>query len=102
MDYKVDFKCIDWEEPIEGMRCKIKKQQGKQLRLVEYSRDMEPHWCENGHIGLVLKGKLEIKFDGETCLYGPGDGIFIPSGEQHRHMGRIKSDNVRVFFVEDV
>ena len=102
MDYKVDFKGIFWEKPIRGMRCKIKKREGKQLRLVEYSRDMEAHWCEKGHIGFVLEGKLEIRFDRETCLYVPGDGVFIPSGKEHRHMGIVKTDKVKVIFVEDV
>jgi hypothetical protein len=33
----------------------------KQLRLVEFSSEfVEPHWCEKGHIGLVLSGTLEV------------------------------------------
>ncbi len=100
-DYKVDFEKIAWEEPIAGMRCKIKKYRGRQLRLVEYSKEMEPHWCEKGHIGYVIEGHLEIRFKKESYIYSAGDGIFIPSGEEHRHMGIVRSEKVKVIFVEN-
>jgi len=100
--YKIDFISIPWETPMDGLRFKVNKQGGKQLRLVEYSKDMEPHWCEKGHIGYVLEGQLEIKFEGEVAIFNPGDGIFIPTGKDHRHMGKVLSDVVRVIFVEDV
>lgn len=101
-DYKVDFREISWEMPIEGMRCKIKKQKNRQLRLVEYSKEMEPHWCEKGHIGYVLEGEFEIQFEEESHLYKKGDGIFIPTGKEHRHMGMVRSDKVKVIFVEEI
>jgi quercetin dioxygenase-like cupin family protein len=99
--YKVDFGATAWEAPIDGMRFKVSKQGEAQLRLVEYTRDLEPHWCEKGHIGYVLEGKLEIQFDNEVVLYGPGDGVFIPNGKEHQHKGRVLTDVVRVIFVED-
>ena len=102
MDYKVDFDSIPWESPLPGMRAKIVKQGNRRLRLVEYSRDMEPHWCENGHYGLVLEGQFEIKFDHSVQVFKPGDGVFIPTGREHRHMGRVLTDKVKVVFVEDV
>ena len=100
--YKVDFGSLAWETPMEGLRFKVNKQGGRQLRLVEYTRDMPPHWCEKGHIGYVLEGQFEIKFEGEVAIFNPGDGIFIPSGAEHKHMGRVLSDMVRVVFVEDL
>lgn len=99
---KVDFTSLEWEAPMEGLRLKAKRGGGKQIRLVEYTPDMPPHWCEVGHCGYVLEGRFEIQYDGETVTYGPGDGVFIPSGHEHRHMGRALTDVVRVFFVEDV
>lgn len=102
MDYKVDFESIQWEAPIEGLRAKKEIHGGKQLRLVEYTQDMEPHWCEKGHIGYVLEGQFEIQFENEVIVFIPGDGIFIPSGPEHKHMGKVLSDVVRVVFVEDV
>jgi quercetin dioxygenase-like cupin family protein len=62
---------------------------------------MEPHWCEKGHIGYVLQGQFEIRYDREINVYNQGDGVFIPAGKEHRHMGKVLSDVVRVIFVED-
>ena len=102
IEYKIDFESIPWETPIEGLRARKKIQGGKQLRLVEYTKEMEAHWCEKGHIGYVLDGQFEIRFEREVIVFNPGDGIFIPSGEEHKHMGRVLSDVVKVIFVEDV
>ena len=99
--YKVDFELLPWETPMDGLRFKVRKQGSRQLRLVEYTRDMEPHWCEKGHIGYVLEGRFGIQFENETVSFNPGDGIFIPSGPDHKHMGEVLTDVVRVIFVED-
>ena len=101
-NYKVNFESISWQTPMAGLRAKIFRQGGRQLRLVEYMREMEPHWCEKGHIGYVLEGRFEIRFEKETLIFNPGDGIFIPPGNEHKHMGRVLSDIVKVVFVEDV
>lgn len=102
IDHRVDFDALPWEDPIEGVRSKASGHGGRQLRLVEYTPAMDPHWCEKGHIGYVLEGRFEIRFDDETAVYEAGDGVFIPSGRQHRHMGRALTDIVRCVFVEDV
>ena len=102
MNYKIDFEAIPWEMPIKGLRQKVMKQGREQLRLVEYTREMAPHWCEKGHIGYVLAGRFEIRFQNEVLIFNPGDGIFIPAGREHKHMGRVLSAFVRVIFVEEV
>ena len=102
MDYRVVFDSLPWESPLPGMRAKIVKQGNRRLRLVEYSRELEPHWCENGHFGLVLEGRFEIEFDNDVQVFNPGDGVFIPTGREHRHRGRVLTDTVKVIFVEDV
>jgi quercetin dioxygenase-like cupin family protein len=102
IERKVDFEAIPWENPVRGARAKVMGHGGRRLRLVEYTPAMEPHWCEKGHIGYVLKGRFEIQFDDETLVYETGDGVFIPSGRQHRHMGKALTDVVRCVFVEDV
>jgi quercetin dioxygenase-like cupin family protein len=100
--YKVDFGQVPWESPMRGLRFKAVRQAGRQLRLVEYTKEMEPHWCEKGHIGYVLEGRFEIRFPGEVHSYDGGDGIFIPAGVEHKHMGKALTDVVQVVFVEDV
>ncbi len=100
--YKVDFSTLEWQTPMDGVRFKVFRDGGRQLRLVEYTPDMPPHWCEKGHYGYVLDGRFEISYDDVTHVYGPGDGIFIPSGRAHRHMGKALTPVARVVFVEDV
>ncbi len=99
--YRIDFGLLPWESPMKGVRCKMVKQEGRQVRLVEYSREMKPHWCERGHFGCILEGQFEITFVDSTQIFQAGDGVFIPSGREHRHMGRAVSDSVRALFIED-
>jgi len=102
MDYRIQFENLEWDSPLPGMRCKVARQGDRQGRLVEYSREMAPHWCHKGHHGLVLEGRFEIEFDNTTELYETGDGVFIPAGPEHRHRGRVLTERVQVIFVEDV
>ena len=102
MEYRVDFSGVQWETPMRGVRHKAVKHGARLLRLVEYTDDLEPHWCEKGHIGYLLEGRFEITFDSGVYEFRPGDGIFIPPGPEHRHMGRALSKTVKVIFVEDV
>ena len=44
---------------------------------------------------------MEIDFDGKKEVFGPGNGIFIPAGEKHKHKGRVLTDKVKVVLVED-
>ena len=98
---RVDFNAIEWATPLAGVRAKVCKLGDKQLRLVEYTRDLEPHWCAKGHIGYVLEGRMEIAVGDRMAVFNPGDGVFLPAGEDHKHMARILTDVVRVIFVED-
>ena len=100
--YKVDFGSLTWESPMTGLRFKARTTDGRRLRLVEYTRDMPPHWCESGHIGYVLEGRFELTFDGERVVLNPGDGLFIPAGKEHRHMGKVLTETARLVMVEDV
>ena len=99
---RVDFESIPWETPAAGVRFKAYEKAGRRLRLVEFSREfVEPDWCQSGHIGMVLEGRLEVDFDGDVVMLNPGDGVFIPPGGQHRHKGRAVSDVVRMVLVEE-
>lgn len=101
--YRIDFKSMEWETPADGVRFKAYEQNGRKLRLVEFSKEfVEPDWCTKGHIGYILEGQMEIDFDGRVVVFGPGDGIFIPSGEKHKHKGRVLTDKVKAILVEDI
>lgn len=99
--YRIDFDRIDWISPIPGVRQKVFKEGKRRIRLVEYSREMKPHWCSKGHFGYILDGRFEIEFDDRTEVFETGDGVFIPDGEKHRHRARSLSPSVRAIFVED-
>ena len=101
--YIVDFKSMSWEAQASGVKCKAYQQGGRKLRLAEFTKEfIEPDWCRKGHIGYILEGQMEIDFDGKTVIFGPGDGVFIPAGEKHKHKGKVLTDVVKVILVEDV
>jgi quercetin dioxygenase-like cupin family protein len=100
--YKIDFNKLEWESPLPGVRHKYLDQNNIRLRLVEYSQTMPVHWCERGHIGYLLQGRMEIEYQTGKIIYAPGDGIFIPEGPEHKHCGRVLSETVLVFFVEKI
>jgi quercetin dioxygenase-like cupin family protein len=101
--YRVMFESLDWQSPIHGARFKAFRSGTKQLRLVEFTSEfVEPDWCENGHIGFVIQGELEIDFHGRLVRYPEGSGIFIPSGAVSGHKGRSITPTVLLFLVEDI
>jgi quercetin dioxygenase-like cupin family protein len=100
--HKIVFESMAWESPAVGVRFKAYEQGGKKLRLVEFSRDfVEPDWCTKGHIGYILEGQIEIDFNGKAVLFGKGDGVFIPAGEQHKHKAKVLTDTVKIILMED-
>ena len=71
--------------------------------MAEFTKKfVEPDWCKKGHIGYILEGQMEIDFDGKVVAFKPGDGMFIPAGEKHKHNAKALTDKVRVILVEDV
>ena len=68
--FKVDFDTLEWQSPLPGARFKVHADGGQQIRLVEFTSEfVEPHWCEKGHIGMVLEGVLEVDFHGRVVVY---------------------------------
>ena len=101
-EYRIEFEGLEWESPVPGMRQKVRTEGSRQVRLVEYTPEMEPHWCEKGHHGYILDGSFSLEFDSGSVVFETGDGVFIPDGAAHRHMGRALTPVVRVVFVEDI
>ena len=101
--HKIDFNSIPWQTLAHGVRQKVHRQNGKQVRLVEFTDEfMETDWCTKGHIVYILEGQLEVNFNGNTVMFSKGDGLFIPAGEKDRHKGRALTKVVKMLFVEDV
>ena len=100
IEYKARFDEIEWDSPMEGVRHKCIDRGDSRVRLVEYSREMPPHWCEKGHQGYVIEGEMDIEFENTRAIYGPGDVILIPDGPEHKHRARVLSGRALVFLVE--
>jgi quercetin dioxygenase-like cupin family protein len=52
------------------------------VRMVEYSAGyLADHWCEKGHILLVLEGELVTELrDGRQVVLGPGSSYQVADG----------------------
>ena len=70
------------------------------VRMVEYSPGyLADHWCEKGHILLVIEGELvtELK-DGRSVVLGPGSSYQVADGAMGH---RSRSDKGVKLFVVD-
>lgn len=100
---KVVFDSLAWQAALPGARSKVFGDGQKQMRLLEFTSGfVEPDWCEKGHVGIVLRGELEIDFDGKIVRYEEGAGVFIPQGASTKHKARSVTPMVLLFLVEDV
>jgi quercetin dioxygenase-like cupin family protein len=98
----IDFERLPWQSTLPGARHKVYREGAKQIRLIEFTAEfVEPHWCENGHLGFVLEGTLQIDFHGRLVVYECGAGIFIPAGAATGHKARALTPTVRLILVED-
>ena len=99
--YKIDFGSLEWESPMPGIRHKVVQHGSKKIRLVEFSREMGPHWCEKAHYGYILEGTFEIEFMDGKRVFKASDGLFIPASTEHKHRAKVLTETVRALFVED-
>jgi quercetin dioxygenase-like cupin family protein len=101
--FKVAFDEMAWQQVRPDVRQKVYCEGSRQLRLVEFATTDGPeHWCDVGHIGYVLKGSLEISFDGQVLAFKTGDGLFIPDGAQSRHRAVSIEPGTQLLMIEDV
>ena len=101
--FKVSFETMPWQQIRPDVRQKIYCEGSRQIRLVEFeTSDGAEHWCEAGHIGYVLKGALDITFDGKVVSFAAGDGLFIPAGAATRHRSVRISSGTQLLMIEDV
>lgn len=101
--FKIDFEAMPWEEGRPGMRYKVYCEGSRQLRLVEFlTADGFHEWCEQGHIGYVLAGSLEIDIKGSVQTFNAGDGLFLPAGFACAHRSPSITPGTRLIMVEDL
>lgn len=84
-NHLIPFEGMAWENPSSGVRQKVFLKEGKRLRLVEFSEEfVEEGWCEKGHAGFVVEGRIWIEFKTGRVEFQAGDGLFISEGDAHR------------------
>ena len=102
-DFRIDFNSLDWQSVRPGARFKLQRRGLRQVRLVEFlNGDVVPHPCEEGHVGMVLAGGLDIDIGGTIVSFREGDGVFIPAGSSTAHRATMIIPGTRLLFVEDV
>jgi glyoxylate utilization-related uncharacterized protein len=104
MEYLIDFRNMEWENPVTGIRSKTFIKGVQKVRCVEFSDAfVEDGWCKKGHIGYVLEGEIKIDFNGESAIFQKGDGLCIPAGEEHKHRATVaKGEKAILVFFEEV
>ena len=70
------------------------------VRMVEYSPGyVADHWCQKGHVLLVLEGELETTLaDGRVFLLKPGMSYQVADGAE-AHMSR-SATGAKLFIVD--
>ncbi|MEZ5851766.1 MAG: DHCW motif cupin fold protein [Hyphomicrobiaceae bacterium] len=74
---------------------------GIRVRMVEYTPGyLADHWCEKGHILLVLEGELETELaDGRRFTLTPGQSYQVADGAEP-HRSRTGPAGARLFIVD--
>lgn len=74
---------------------------GIRVRMVEYSPNyLADHWCEKGHILLVLAGELETELaDGRRVTLLPGQSYQVADGAE-AHRSRTGAGGAKLFIVD--
>jgi len=107
--HDIPFGTTDWSkvEPTEhkgetGIAVWRTRQFGSiRVRMVEYSPHyLADHWCEKGHILLVLDGLLETELaDGRRFVLRPGESYQVADGAEP-HRSRTGPAGARLFIVD--
>jgi len=71
------------------------------VRMVEYTPNyLADHWCEKGHILLVLSGKLDTELaDGRRFTLLPGQSYQVADGAEP-HRSRTGPEGAKLFIVD--
>src|SRR5271165_2985828 len=104
----ISFQTTDWSgvEPTlhpgeAGVASWRTKEVGNvRARMVDYSPGyVADHWCERGHVVLVLEGELVTELrDGRTVVLGPGQTYLVADGDG-AHRSR-SPRGARIFIVD--
>jgi quercetin dioxygenase-like cupin family protein len=70
--------------PFPGVEGWMIQGNAAQVVFVEFSRPVEvPEHAHAEQWELIISGRMELRIQGESYAYGPGDRFFIPAGVPH-------------------
>lgn len=103
----VPFGDMNWVEDAPGVRAREEEVGGARWATVEYGEGVaREEWCEEGHRGFVIEGKIEYEFDdgAPPLRAAKGEAFLLPpaplGGGAHR--GRnIAPGPTRLFLIDD-
>ena len=100
---RIDFGKLTWRKKSLGAPEKRYTRNGQVLRLVRYTDEFnEVDWCNKGHVGMVLSGRMVIDFGNEKVEYKAGDALFITAGDRDKHKAEIApGEEATVLLFED-
>jgi hypothetical protein len=104
---RVPFGELPWTDDAPGIRALEAHVRGARWATVEYGPGAaREDWCEEGHRGFVISGRIEYEFDdgGEPLGASGGEAFFLPpaplGGGAHR--GRnVSPGPTRLFLIDD-
>ena len=92
--YRIPFPQMAGDSPAPHTTVKAATAGSHRLRVVEFRKGFEdPDWCRLPHTGYVLEGSLRVAFPTEQIVLEPGDGLYIPLGDAHRHKATPLTDH---------
>jgi len=103
----VPFDELEWTDDAPGIRAREAEVEGARWAVVEYgegaSRD---DWCEEGHCGYVISGRIEYQFDDgrEPLRASEGEAFLLPPAPLRggAHRGRNAAPgSTRLFLIDD-
>lgn len=86
--------------PLNGIKAFLSQAENHQIIFMEFEEDVElPEHSHASQVGIVLKGKIDLKIDNEIKTYEKGNIYYIPSGV--KHSGKIYAGYADVTFFDE-
>lgn len=96
-----------WSQDAPGIRVRESELDGARWAVVEYEAGaLREEWCEDGHRGYVISGRIEYEFDDDRqpLTASESEAFFLPKARygQGAHRGRnLSSTPTRLFLIDD-
>ena len=96
-----------WSEAEAGVREREAEVDGARWAVVEYEAGAgRREWCEDGHRGYVVRGRIEYEFDDgrQPLAASEGEAFRLPPARagEGAHRGRNpSSETARLFLIDD-